>query len=931
MDMMDGSKLRVKVPTKMTGAEAKAYLLSKASAYFPHLNFAGPTGFVLKIVGLLSAMSDSLPLSRSQYIQACVYVFVMPVLEMIRMAEWDSRKEQDLTPQFSGELGLHTSITKLIGPAFKSFVEVEDDEISRLRSAMTVARLSHAKELAAAARQGRLFMLHEFVDVEVMPPVVPDSIMVSLRLPVADQNATTILVSPNETVQQVLEKACAKIRRLDPRRKDVPDKCLLKDTGRQSFLLGDTPFIRYDYVRSMICADKPVCVTLLDKIATLEAYPDEEVSNTSFMDNILASWQDDQVAVDPANSDQISKANLSEFSRPFKLKVHSVQGVPSRYMQRTEGEVDQIGRWLIYVKLTMFSGEGQLGDPQYSKLSESSQSLRWDQWLFLCPINQIPRGGRMCLAVYAVFTYETPAMADEALEKLSELVGWINVPLYDQYGVLLNGSSVVCFQLWSRDDVYDVMCQENLQAETRLYASFEETKKTIMYMPPNGSVRLGPSSQTAFASAEGRIMRIVHNDVLHTLTNEERKLLWDHRHHLTNVPEALPKVLRSVNWGDWHAAQDMYMLMREWCELKPAQVLQLVSGFFLDPFIRSFGVERLAQLSDADLLMFIPQLTQAIKYEPYHFNELAVFLVERALRNRHRLGHMFFWALKAEMHLPKVVGRYGCMLESYLRGAGTHRKELEMQNELVEQLVTVAKGLKEIKDKEERLLFLKQRLSGLNMPSRFQLPLDPRYEASGLIVDKCKFMSSKKVPLWLVFRNAEEGAPPITVIFKEGDDLRQDILTIQMLKIMNNLWKQDGLDLGMNPYGCIACGDQIGMIEVVANSQTTAGVARDYGGAKAVLQKDVMLKWLKVRLFFLLFVFVLSSYFFPLFFFQKHNETPELWARAQRNFMRSCAAYCVATYVLGIGDRHNDNIMCTRDGYLFHIDFGHFLGNFKSK
>jgi phosphatidylinositol-4,5-bisphosphate 3-kinase len=406
---------------------------------------------------------------------------------------------------------------------------------------------------------------------------------------------------------------------------------------------------------------------------------------------------------------------------------------------------------------------------------------------------------------------------------------------------------------------------------------------------------------------QAHVLRISESDPLYRMTKRDRQLMWKYREFCKSRPKALPKFLASVPKADARAVQEMHRLLKIWAPIAPIDALELLDSKFADAEVREYAVRRLEQLSREELLDYLLQLVQVLKYEPYHQTAFAELLVRAALSNK-AIGHHFFWYLKSEIHVPEISERFGLLLEAYLRGCGPHRAQLAQQNDLQLKFVKAANMIKPLKD-SERLAALRAELSQLSFNrDGVAIPLNPRIEISGLKVEKCKYMDSKKLPLWLVFQNADPKGSDPYVIFKSGDDLRQDMLTLQMIRIMDHLWKKSDLDFLLNAYGCISTGDEVGMIEVVLNSMTTAAITRTAGGATAAFREDPIDNWIR-----------------------ENNPTDGAYRLAKDRFIYSCAGYCVATYVLGIGDRHNDNIMLTKDGRLFHIDFGHFLGNFKKK
>ena len=69
---------------------------------------------------------------------------------------------------------------------------------------------------------------------------------------------------------------------------------------------------------------------------------------------------------------------------------------------------------------------------------------------------------------------------------------------------------------------------------------------------------------------------------------------------------------------------------------------------------------------------------------------------------------------------------------------------------------------------------------------------------------------SNAVPLKLVFKNVNEKAGPVYAMFKVGDDLRQDMMTMQIIRIMDRMWLKEGLDLKMITFSCLPTGPKRG-------------------------------------------------------------------------------------------------------------------------
>ncbi|KAF2742847.1 phosphatidylinositol 3-kinase [Sporormia fimetaria CBS 119925] len=412
-----------------------------------------------------------------------------------------------------------------------------------------------------------------------------------------------------------------------------------------------------------------------------------------------------------------------------------------------------------------------------------------------------------------------------------------------------------------------------------------------------------------------KINKILTYGPMHSLTADERDLIWKFRYYLLRDKRALTKFVKSVGWNDIVEVRQAAPLLDRWAEVEIDDALELLGREFSHHIVRGYAVERLKKADDEELQLYLLQLVQALKYEATGEGDdssLARFLISRATTS-FTLGNFFHWYLMVEISdtsedqapehrdlFAKV--EYDFMIELERTAAGREtRQTLKRQGELITILAKISKDVRFDRGaRPQKIARLKKLLSDpKNELTNFDplpLPLDPSIKITGINPNDCNVLKSSLFPMLINFQTTSNTLYPI--IFKTGDDLRQDQLVIQIITLMDRLLRKENLDLKLTPYSILATSTSAGAFEFIPSTSLAAALAKHKGS---------LLSYLRTH---------------------NPDDSDPLGVRksAMDTYIKSCAGYCVITYLLGVGDRHLDNLLITPSGHFFHVDFGYILG-----
>ena len=601
---------------------------------------------------------------------------------------------------------------------------------------------------------------------------------------------------------------------------------------------------------------------------------------------------------------------LSEINRPFSILFRGANIIPLLNSMENESKFTTV----LLFKFELYSSNVSICSPKQIrwKTNTKDQNPVFNKRIYFdINYNQLPK---VCSIIFKVKFIQY----DKNKEVIkNDTIFWSNYRIFDENNKLKVGLHKI--NLYDRevcDDIYYIYNDNpDEKNSSKLFFEIEIFSKPVVNKIQEKQNKQKEVDEEILPTESDFIQKankIEQKSPFDDLNNYEKATLWRNRFAVANRSSLIPRLFLSCDYNDPNINQEIEKIINKINGLSVVQAIELLSGKYVNEIVREFAVNCLRKVNPLNIQTYLLQLVNALKYEKNHDNPLARFLLEKAIEHPITIGHEFFWHLRSEMSNQDVQQRFGLYLEVFLcKISRPLFRIFRDEDTLLKNLITIAEKIKNFKNTEERDRIFREEISVIDgylkiNKKEVSLPLNFKYRTKGIIADKCRIMKSKKKPLWLTFENSDPLGQPIVVMLKCGDDLRMDMVTLQLFKAMQTVWFENGLNVKMSLYKVLCTGNEEGMLEMVTNAETLANIHVKEGGAISQLfSKGSVKNWI-----------------------EKNCANKK---EAIENFMLSNVAYCLATFVLGIGDRHNDNIMIKRNGELFHIDLGHFLGHFKYK
>lgn len=404
------------------------------------------------------------------------------------------------------------------------------------------------------------------------------------------------------------------------------------------------------------------------------------------------------------------------------------------------------------------------------------------------------------------------------------------------------------------------------------------------------------------------------------IRKEVQRLVKSSPQSVSHIPQAVSYLATEENIQN-DSVELVHLLT--WARVNPLVAL----GYFgkgskgqslAHPITAQFASKMLMLSSPETLLLYIQQIVQALRYDDYGYvREVILWLAKHS----QLLAHQLIWNMMTNVYRDQDSkekdDQIGDILENLIEEiksnlSGSEKEFFKREFDFFFEITNVSAKIKGFPLGPERRRACEDELKKIKLVSSCYLPSNPEAVVCK-ILDGRPMQSAAKAPYLARFKvqpvklsdlenlgknggeieERKESQYICACIFKVGDDVRQDMLALQIMNVLKNVFKQEGLELFLFPYRVIATQPGCGVIECVPNSQSRDEIGR---------QTDVDL----------------LQYFINTY---GDENTPE-FQQARRNFITSLAGYSIFMYLLQVKDRHNGNLMLDKDGHLIHIDFG---------